>query len=50
MKIIDLEDHWQPVRSAILATAGLLVNIITVAGSSDADAKFRDPHISAIEL
>jgi len=21
----DLEDHWQPLRSAILATAGLLV-------------------------
>jgi len=25
MKIIDLGYHWQPVRSAILATAGLLV-------------------------
>jgi len=32
MKIIDLDDfegHWQPVRSAILATAGLLVSVCT---------------------
>jgi len=33
MKIIDLgyiEGHWKPVRSAILATAGLLVTILQI--------------------
>jgi len=25
----DLENHWQPVRSAILATAGLLTGMVT---------------------
>jgi len=28
MKIIDFEGHWQPVRSAILATARLLVKAL----------------------
>jgi len=29
----DLESHWQPVWSAILATAGLLVKILSAAHS-----------------
>jgi len=37
MKIIDLgsrrQGHWQPVRSAILATAGLLISLDVVANT-----------------
>jgi len=35
MKVIDLglrrQGHWQPVRSAILATAGLLISLYVAA-------------------